>query len=79
MPGLQSISGMKGTVVMLRYKGGGWLAGVPSRDLSEEEATKFGVARLISSGLYERVEEDLEIEPPVVAEKRGVKQHGNRN
>ena len=63
---------------MLRYKGGGWLPGVPSRDLSEEEATKFGVARLISSGLYERVEEDLEIMPPVVAEKRGAK-HGNRH
>ena len=37
----------------LKYLGGGFLPGVPSRDLSSEEANRFGVERLIASGLYE--------------------------
>jgi hypothetical protein len=42
---------------MLRWKGSGWIPGVPARDLSEEEAKKFGKLRLIGSGLYEQVKE----------------------
>ena len=60
---------------MLHYKGGGWLPGVPSRDLSDEEATKFGERVLIKSGLYEKVESEID---PQEAEKKGAK-HGSRN
>jgi hypothetical protein len=34
------------------YKGGGYLAGVPARDLTIEEAEKHGVEKLLASGLY---------------------------
>lgn len=37
---------------MLRYIGGSFLPGVPARDLTDEEAERYGVARLIDSGLY---------------------------
>ena len=40
---------------MLRYKGGAWLPGVPSRDLTDEEAAQFDIPELICSGLYELV------------------------
>ncbi len=36
----------------LRYVGGGFFAGVPARDLTAEEADKFGRAMLLRSGLY---------------------------
>lgn len=39
----------------LKYLGGGFLPGVPSRDLSEEEAHEYGVSNLVKSGLYEKV------------------------
>jgi hypothetical protein len=43
-------------VIALRYLGGGWLMGVPARDLTAEEADKHGGAGyLIESGLYEPV------------------------
>lgn len=42
----------------LRYVGGGFFAGVPARDLTAEEAEKFGRAMLLRSGLYVAVEPD---------------------
>ena len=39
----------------LRYLGGGFIAGVPSRDLTEEEVSLYDVDRLIVSGLYEPI------------------------
>jgi hypothetical protein len=40
---------------MLKYVGNGsFLPGVPARDLSDEEASKFGEEGLIKSGLYKR-------------------------
>ena len=30
----------------------GWIHGVPARDLSDEEAKKHGIKRLLESGLY---------------------------
>lgn len=37
----------------LKYVGGGFLAGVPARDLTDEEAEQFGGAKaLVASGLY---------------------------
>lgn len=61
----------------LRYIGGGFLAGVPARDLSAGEAKIYGLERLLASGLYEdnyppQVEEenikDEDIEEEVVEE-----------
>lgn len=40
---------------MLRYVGNGFLAGVPARDLTDEEAKAFGEEVLTRSGLYETV------------------------
>lgn len=40
---------------MLRYKGGGFLRGVPARDLKDDEVAKWGANYLVRSGLYEFV------------------------
>lgn len=37
---------------MLKYTGKGYIIGVPARTLTDEEANKYGKARLIASGLY---------------------------
>jgi hypothetical protein len=37
---------------MLKYKGGGYLVGIPARNLTDEEVKKYGKRRLIESGLY---------------------------
>ena len=40
---------------MLIYKGNGeFIAGVPARDLSDEEVKKYDEKKLIQSGLYEK-------------------------
>lgn len=36
----------------LIYNGGGYLIGIPARDLSDEEARQFGRKYLLESGLY---------------------------
>lgn len=48
---------MNNDEIYLRYtgKGKGILFGVPARDLNEEEAAIHGEARLLASGLYERL------------------------
>ncbi len=39
---------------MLKYRGNGnFLAGIPARDLSDEEVEKFGEKYLLSTKLYE--------------------------
>lgn len=40
----------------LKYVGGGFIAGVPARDLTEAEAGGYGRQRLIASGLYKAAE-----------------------
>jgi len=40
---------------MYKYVGNGWIHGVPARDLSDEEAKKYGIKQLIDSGLYIKV------------------------
>lgn len=40
-----------------RYLGGGFLPGIPARDLSADEAKAIGLKLLDNSPLYERVEE----------------------
>lgn len=37
---------------MVRYIGKGFLPGVPTRDLTDEEAKEYGIDRLVKSGLY---------------------------
>lgn len=37
---------------MLKYIGGGYIKGVPARNLTDEEVKEFGKDRLIESGLY---------------------------
>ena len=50
---------------MLRYTGKGFVVGVPARDLTNEQAKKYGVKRLLKSGAY-----------VLVKEKKIVKQDG---
>jgi len=38
---------------MLIYKGGGFIAGIPARNLTDEEVKKYNEKELINSGLYE--------------------------
>lgn len=44
----------------MRYvgKSGRWMFGVPKRDLSEDEVSKYGRDFLLSSGLYEEIKTD---------------------
>jgi hypothetical protein len=42
---------------MLKYVGGGFLRGVPARNLSDEEVKRFGKVRLLKSGLYKEVKD----------------------
>lgn len=42
---------------MLRYLHNGYLAGVPARDLTDEEAKQYGKKRLLESGLYQEIRE----------------------
>ena len=46
-----------------RYKGGGFIPGVPARDLTAEEAERYGPERLLASGLYEPPAEPQEAAP----------------
>lgn len=40
---------------MLKYIGKSFIIGIPARDLTDEEARKFGVKRLVATGLYKEV------------------------
>lgn len=37
---------------MLKYLGGGYIPGIPARDLTDKEVQKFGNELLVSTGLY---------------------------
>ena len=39
----------------LRYKGGGFLPGVPARDMTIQEAQKAVISFLVKQGMYELV------------------------
>ena len=39
----------------MKYLHNGFLAGVPARDLNDDEVKKYGKKRLLDSGLYEEV------------------------
>ncbi len=52
----------------MKYVGkGSFLVGVPARDLNASEVKKFGISRLLESGLYEEVKRKskAELEKPV--------------
>lgn len=53
---------------MYKFTGNGWIHGVPARDLSDEEAKKYGIKQLVDSGLYIKVK--------TIADKGEVK-HGH--
>lgn len=42
---------------MLKYLGGGFIAGVPAKNLTNEQAKQYGVKRLLASGIYELVKD----------------------
>lgn len=42
---------------MLKYNKKGFIAGIPARDLADDEVAKYGRARLMESGLYDEIEE----------------------
>jgi len=47
---------------MLKWAGvNGWIDGVPARDLTDEEVKKYGLKRLLDSGLYIKVIEKSEV------------------
>ena len=64
---------------MLKYLGGGFLRGVPARDLEDFEVRKFGYSYLVRSGLYilekqtPKKESDIEEEQPAEPKKRKYK------
>lgn len=52
----------------VRYIGNGnFVIGLPARDLNADEVRKFGIERLLKSGLYEEVKRKpkAELEKPV--------------
>lgn len=49
-----------------RYKGGGFIPGIPARDLTAEEAERYGYELLLASGLYEPPAEPQKIAPMAV-------------
>jgi hypothetical protein len=55
------------SIVVYRYIGdGAALAGVPARDLSEEEAQEFGIKLLLSRGLYRKDTQRIHIVEPQI-------------
>jgi hypothetical protein len=42
---------------MYKYNGKGFIAGIPARDLTDEEVKQYGEKRVLASGLYEKVKE----------------------
>jgi hypothetical protein len=58
----------------LKYIGQSFIRGVPARDLTDEEAEKYGKKRLVSTGLY------IDDKPPEVRKKKlreAVKREGD--
>lgn len=46
---------------MLKYVGTGSLAGIPARDLTDDEVKQFGETFLLSTGLYAKVVEEKQV------------------
>lgn len=51
----------------VKYVGkGAWLVGVPARDLNASEVKKYGVSKLIDSGLYAEIKRKPKADQPEV-------------
>jgi hypothetical protein len=61
---------------MYRYLGGGFVPGVPARNLTNDEAEYYGVYRLIRSGLYVSGPENTPIVP--VDDKKKNRKNANK-
>jgi hypothetical protein len=59
---------------MLKYNGNGFLAGIPARDLTDDEVREFGEKELLATGLYSREEKTEEQQ----IEKKEVKHGRNK-
>jgi len=46
----------------MKYNGGGFIAGIPARDLTAEEVRRYGRERLLKSGLYMEVRKSKRLE-----------------
>jgi len=55
--------------VYLRYVGHGFIVGVPKRDLTFEEARRFGVQKLLDSKLYAKAGAPASTKPRPSADK----------
>ena len=61
----------------VHYTGGGFLPGIPARDLTAGEVKKFGLAKLLNSGIYidlyppERFKPVVIEEPPEIEDIQG--------
>lgn len=56
---------------MLRYVGGGFVHGVPARDLTDEEADAFGREWLLKTQLYVDEPDESKVKPAPAANKKG--------
>ena len=54
---------------MLKYKGGGFLRGVPARDLKDDEVAQYGYSYLVRSGLYIPEKQEAAKSPDIVEKK----------
>lgn len=54
----------------LKYKGIGFIPGIPARDLTDDEVYQFGEIPLINTGLYEKEKVMPAAEKPVVEKPR---------
>lgn len=51
-------------MIKFKYIGpGDWLPGIPARDLTEEEAEKYGLEVLRNSSLYQEVKQKSKSQP----------------
>jgi len=58
---------------MLKWAGAnGWIDGVPARDLSDDEVKKYGMKRLLDSGLYIKVIEKSEVDNGYQSVKKNI-------
>lgn len=58
---------------MLKYKGGGFLRGVPARDLKDDEVARYGYSYLVRSGLYIPEKQEPQDKAPDIEEKKPAK------
>ena len=58
----------------VHYIGGGFLPGIPARDLSADEVRRFGLEKLLKSGIYIDLYPPERFEPVEVEEPEPVEE-----